>query len=242
MYQGMLAETVNLYGHNGDIIETYFARPLGAGPYPGVVVIHHMPGWDEESKETTRKLAYHGYAAICPNLHYREAPGSSSDDAAAAVRAAGGVPDDRCVGDVEAAAAFLRTLPYHNGKVGVIGYCSGGRQTLLVGCNSSLFDAAVDCYGGRVVVQPEQLTPAAPVPVNRHGGEAELPAPGPLWRRGRQSGPRAGGANPGGAGALQQNLRVSHVPGCRTRLLLSGPSQLSPAIGSRRLAEGVRLV
>ena len=165
MYQGMLAETVNLYGHNGDIISTYFARPLGAGPYPGVVVIHHMPGWDEESKETTRKLAYHGYAAICPNLHYREAPGSSSDDAAAAVRAAGGVPDDRCIGDVEAAAAFLRTLPYHNGKVGVIGYCSGGRQTLLVGCNSSLFDAAVDCYGGRVVVQPEQLTPAAPVPV-----------------------------------------------------------------------------
>ena len=67
VYQGMLAETVNLQGHNGDVIETYLARPLGAGPYPGVVVIHHMPGWDEESKETTRKLAYHGYVAICPS-------------------------------------------------------------------------------------------------------------------------------------------------------------------------------
>ena len=84
MYEGMLAETIHLPGHNGDDIEGYLARPLGSGPYPGVIVIHHMPGWDEASKEITRKFAFHGYAAICPNLHYREAPGSSSDDAAAA--------------------------------------------------------------------------------------------------------------------------------------------------------------
>ena len=163
MYQGMLAETVSIQGHNGDDIESYFARPLGAGPYPGVVVIHHMPGWDEASKEIARKFAYHGYAAICPNLHYREAPGSSSDDAAAAVRAAGGVPDARCIGDVDGAARYLRLLPYSNGKVGVIGYCSGGRQVYLVACNIPSLDAAVDCYGGRVVASADQLTPATPV-------------------------------------------------------------------------------
>ena len=162
-YEGMIAETVTMQGHNGDTINAYCARPMGAGPFPGIVLIHHMPGWDEESKETTRKLAYHGYVAICPNLHYREAPGVSSDDAAAAVRTAGGVPDARCIGDVDGAARYLRLLPYSNGKVGVIGYCSGGRQVYLVACNIPSLDAAVDCYGGRVVASADQLTPATPV-------------------------------------------------------------------------------
>src|ERR687885_1497196 len=86
MYEGLLAETISHQGHNGDEIEAYFARPLGLASSPGVVVIHHMPGWDEATKEITRKFAHRGYAAICPNLHYREAPTASPDDASAAVR------------------------------------------------------------------------------------------------------------------------------------------------------------
>ena len=84
-YEGMLAETVTIRGNNGDEIEAYYARPLGAGPFPGVVVIHHAPGWDEWCKEVTRKLAHHGYAAIDPNLYHRAGPGSP-DDVAARVR------------------------------------------------------------------------------------------------------------------------------------------------------------
>ena len=89
MYQGMLAETIFHAGHGGDSIQAYLARPLGPGPYPSVIVIHHMPGWDEASKEIARKFAYNGYIAIAPNLHYREAPGARPDDAAAAVRSQG---------------------------------------------------------------------------------------------------------------------------------------------------------
>ena len=59
-----------------------------------------MPGWDEGSKEITRRFAANGYLAACPNLYSREAPGASPDDAAAVARANGGVPDDRLVGDV----------------------------------------------------------------------------------------------------------------------------------------------
>ena len=55
MYEGMIAETVGFKGHNGDTIEGYIARPLGAGPFAGVIVIHHLPGWDEATKEMTRK-------------------------------------------------------------------------------------------------------------------------------------------------------------------------------------------
>jgi carboxymethylenebutenolidase len=44
MYEGMLAETVAVEGHDGVLINAYFARPLGPGPFPGIVLIHHMPG------------------------------------------------------------------------------------------------------------------------------------------------------------------------------------------------------
>jgi carboxymethylenebutenolidase len=166
----MAAETVTITGHNGDEIEAYFARPTTAGPHPGVVVIHHMPGYDRSTKEITRTFAVYGYDAVCPNLHYRYAPGAKATDAAAATMEAGGVPDDQCIGDVEGAAGYLRALPAANGKVGIIGYCSGGRQAYVVACSVDV-DAAVDCYGGRVVAAPDDLTPARPIsPIDRTPG------------------------------------------------------------------------
>jgi carboxymethylenebutenolidase len=162
MYEGMVAETVAIQGANGDFINAYFARPMGAGPYPAMVVIHHLPGWDEWYREATRKFAHHGYLAISPNLYYREGHGTP-EDVAAKVRSAGGVPDDQVVGDCEGAMRYLRSLPTCNGKVGVIGTCSGGRHTVLVASRSKGFDAAIDCWGGRVVMAKEDLNPKQPV-------------------------------------------------------------------------------
>jgi carboxymethylenebutenolidase len=91
-----------------------------------------------------------GYNAICPNLYSREAPGASPDDAAAAVRAQGGVPDEQVAADVDACARYLRAQTNANGKVGVIGHCSGGRHTFLAATAVDI-DAAVVCYGGMIV-------------------------------------------------------------------------------------------
>jgi len=143
------ATTITLTGHGDDPVEAYVARPEGDATRGGVVVIHHMPGYDRATKEIVRRFAELGYDAICPNLYFREAPGAAPDDAAATARAIGGVPDERLVGDVAAAAAYLRALPTSNGKAGVIGYCSGGRQSVLAACSTEL-DAAVDCYGAFV--------------------------------------------------------------------------------------------
>ncbi len=154
--EAMIAETITITGHDGDEIEAYIARPQGTDSIGGVVVIHHMPGYDASTKEITRKFAAHGYAAVMPNLYHRVAPGASPDDAAATARAKGGVPDERLVGDVAGAADYLRGLPGSNGKVGVIGYCSGGRQSFLAACSLQL-DAAVDCYGAAVVRVPEGM-------------------------------------------------------------------------------------
>jgi carboxymethylenebutenolidase len=162
MYEGMLAETVTMQGANGDMINAYFARPLGAGPFPGMVLVHHLPGWDEFYRETTRRFAHHGYLAISPNLYSREGHGTP-EDVAAKVRAAGGVPDDQVVGDAEGARRFLDALPYSTGKIGIFGTCSGGRQATLVACRTTGFDAAIDCWGGRVVMSKEELNPKNPV-------------------------------------------------------------------------------
>jgi carboxymethylenebutenolidase len=161
-YDGILAETINIQGHDGDEIPAYLARRLGPGPFPSVVVIHHMPGWDDASKEITRRFAASGYNAICPHLHHREAPDASPEDAAAAARAAGGVPDARLVGDIAASVRYLRWEPNANGKVGVIGYCSGGRQAYLVAATLDV-DAAVVCYGGRIVAGPDEVDERRPV-------------------------------------------------------------------------------
>jgi carboxymethylenebutenolidase len=161
-YEALFAETVLMRGHQGDQIDAYLARPMGVGAAPGVVVIHHMPGWDGPTKEIARRFAHHGYVAISPNLHFREGKATPQENSAS-VRAAGGMPDDRTMGDVQGAVNHLRTLPYLNGRVGVIGYCSGGRQSYLAACTVRGIDAAVDCYGGGVVAKPEELTPRQPV-------------------------------------------------------------------------------
>jgi carboxymethylenebutenolidase len=146
----LTAETITITGDGGEAIEAYLARPHGPQHRGGVVVIHHIPGYDRATKEMLRRFAELGYDAVCPNLFYREAPGADPDDAAAAARGKGGVPDDRLVGDVAAAAAYLRGLDTSNGNIGVIGYCSGGRQAVLAACSMPL-SAAIDCYGGYVV-------------------------------------------------------------------------------------------
>lgn len=161
-YEGLIAETTTIQGHQGDVINAYFARPLGAGPFPGLVVVHHMPGWDEWYRLATLKFAYHGFAALSPNLYCRIGHGTP-EDVAARARGEGGCPDDQAVDDIAGAMRYLRSLPTNNGKVGVFGTCSGGRHAYLAACRQKGFDAVVDCWGGRVVMSKEELTPRQPV-------------------------------------------------------------------------------
>ena len=162
-YRGVLAETITISGHNGDPIHAYFVRPVGAGPFPGVAMVHHAPGWDEFSHEMANRLANHGYSVMMPDLNCRYGHGTP-DEAVAKARAAGGLPDDQVVGDMVAASRFLRTQPTSNDKVGIIGTCSGGRHAFLAGASKpDEFDAVADLWGGRVVARPEDLNPNNPV-------------------------------------------------------------------------------
>jgi carboxymethylenebutenolidase len=141
------------------------ARPTGEGAegtLPGVVAVHHMPGWDEFYREFSERLARHGYFVVCPNLYERFGNGTP-DDIAAKARSQGGVPDDSVVADCEAALAWLKAQPVSNGKAGIIGTCSGGRHALLAASRVRGFDAVADLWGGGVIMAKQDLSEARPV-------------------------------------------------------------------------------
>jgi carboxymethylenebutenolidase len=161
-HQGIVAEITTYAAGQGDLIHAYVARPEGHGPFPSLVLVHHMPGWDELYQEFARRFANHGYTAICPDLYCRFGHGTP-DDIAATVRADGGVADESVVADCEAALRWSRSLPTSNGKVGIIGTCSGGRHAVLVASRVPGFDAVADLWGGGVVASRDQLTPQRPV-------------------------------------------------------------------------------
>ncbi|MEV4378927.1 dienelactone hydrolase family protein [Streptosporangium sp. NPDC049644] len=188
MNDAMWAGTVTVAGHEQAELEAYLARPLGDGPRGGVVVIHHLPGYDDATKEIVRRFAARGYAAICPNLYSREGAGVSPDDQAAAVRAKGGVPDEQLVGDVAGVAAYLNSLDHANGRIGVIGFCSGGRQTFLVACSLQI-DAAVDCYGAFVVNTPPAEFPLQHEPLISKAADLSCPLLGLFGAEDKYPGP-----------------------------------------------------
>ena len=63
---GIVARVSWITGGGGDQIHAYIAQPDGPGPFPGVVLVHHAPGWDEFYREFSRRFAEHGFIAICP--------------------------------------------------------------------------------------------------------------------------------------------------------------------------------
>jgi carboxymethylenebutenolidase len=174
MNNGITSEVITYPAGNGDEIHAYVARPAASGSRPGIVVMHHMPGWDEFTREFADRLGRHGYTVIAPNLYERYGHGSP-DDIAAKVRSEGGVPDDTVVADAAAAREWLLAQPDSNGKVGIIGPCSGGRHALLAASRISGFDAVVDLWGGGVVASQEELSPARPVAVIDYTADLATP-------------------------------------------------------------------
>jgi carboxymethylenebutenolidase len=152
---------------SGDTITGYLARPSQSGNNPGIVVIHEAFGLVEHIRDIARRFANIGYNALAPDLYARAGGPSDPNDMASVMPVMFGKRDAEAVQDLEAAAAHLRALPSATGKIGAIGFCSGGRQTLLFACSSNKVDAAVDCWGGFIhrATPDAETTPARPTPI-----------------------------------------------------------------------------
>ena len=142
---------------DGTQIDAYLSQPSTPGRYPGVIVTMEGMGLEDHMKDLARRFAEEGYIAIAPDLYTRE--GRPAPDNV--LETLFSVPDSQTMGDLEGAALYLKSLPHANGKVGIIGFCSGGRYTLMFACTSKNVNAAVDSAGGHII--PDELTPARPV-------------------------------------------------------------------------------
>jgi len=159
---GINSRLVTMSSMMGDEINAYLARQDGPGPYPGVVLIPHAGGFDEILFEYAGRFAMHGFTTIVPNIFARYGHGAP-DDVTARARTDNGLGDDTVVADAHGALRYLNALPNSNGKVGVIGFCSGGRHAVLSASLVPEFNAVADCWGGGVIQTPEQTNAKRPV-------------------------------------------------------------------------------
>lgn len=150
----------------GEAIRAHLARPVQNGTRPGIIVIHEAMGLNEHTRDVANRFANIGYDAIAPHLFSRREPAPGAD-MMGWFRILLEMPDEQVVRDLDACAAYLRALDSSSGKVGCIGFCAGGRYTLLFAARSRAVDAAVDCWGGYVHrASPDaESTPARPTPV-----------------------------------------------------------------------------
>ena len=145
-------------GPDGTQIDAYLSQPAVPGNYPGVIVTMEGMGLEDHMKDLCRRFAEQGYIAIAPDLYTRE--GRPAPDKV--LETLFSVSDSQTMGDLEGAALFLKSNPHANGKVGIIGFCSGGRYTLMFACTSKNVNAAVDSAGGHIIPD-DRPTAARPV-------------------------------------------------------------------------------
>ena len=162
-------------------MKLYMSRPDGPGPFPGIVVIQGQKGVDRFIEEFTQRLAGEGYVAAAPDLYHRDPPDCRDNAPTRRER----LRDATVVSDVNAAAEFLKRQPSVDGdRLGITGFCMGGRVSYLMAAAGPAFKAAVDHYGGNAFSpwgggpSPFERTPRIHCPIMGHFGlEDENPSP-----------------------------------------------------------------
>ncbi len=152
----------------------YLAKPAGAGPWPAVLVIQEAFGLNEHIKDVTRRVAAEGYVALAPDLFHRGGKGRTAryDELPKALELMGGLDDDGIVADVGNAIAHLEKDPaVRRGRIGITGFCMGGRVSYLAACAlPDKIAAAVPYYGGGI---PIDRTATLRAPVLAFFGDAD---------------------------------------------------------------------
>lgn len=123
--------------------EGYFARPTGTGPFPAMVVIHEWWGLNDNIRNEAKKLAEAGYVALAVDLF-----GKTTTDPQEAMKQVQGLDQKAATAELLAASAYLRSQPFVKpDRVGSIGWCFGGGQSLNLAINDPKLAAAVIYYG-----------------------------------------------------------------------------------------------
>jgi len=159
----------------------YVSVPASGGPVPGIVVVHGQSGLEGFIKDTTHMLALQGYTAVAPNLYHRDGPNCKDDNPTRKAR----LRDPTIINDINAAIGFLKNhRQVDGGRLGIVGFCMGGRLVYLMSAASKDLRAGVMFYGGGTMVpfgegpSPFDRTREIGCPIQGHFG-AEDPNPSP---------------------------------------------------------------
>ena len=143
----------------------YRAAPAGKTGLPVVLVLSEIFGVHEYIADTARRLARAGYLAIAPELFVRQGDAQGYGEMAKLIaEVIAKVPDAQVMGDLDATVAWAAANGGDVKKLGVTGFCWGGRQTWLYAAHDPNVKAAVAWYG-RLVGAQNELTPRNPVDV-----------------------------------------------------------------------------
>lgn len=163
-------EDLTFPGAGGTPVNGYLARPADSGArhpaLPGMIVIHEAMGLNEHIRDVTNRIANLGYVALGVDLYTREGGPPPMGDMEALMKRLFSMSDETVLGDLEGAADFLRAREDVTDAIGCIGFCMGGRYTLLFAGASDRLSAAVDCWGGFIdkATPDEDSTPERPTP------------------------------------------------------------------------------
>src|SRR4051812_30321514 len=166
---------------DGNDMPLYVSVPQNGGPVPGVVVVHGQSGLENFIKETTQMLALQGYAAVAPNLYHRDGPDCKDDNPTRKAR----LRDNTIIKDINAAVGFLKNHPQTDGgRLGIVGFCMGGRLVYLMAAASRDLKAGVMFYGSSTMTpfgegpSPFERSAEINCPIQGHfGADDKNPSP-----------------------------------------------------------------
>jgi carboxymethylenebutenolidase len=144
----------------------FVARPTADGKHAAVIVVQEAFGLNAHIKEVAARFAREGYVALAPDLYYREQGAVVGyDNLPEAIRLMMTLWDDKIVADMNGAISYLKAQPFVRAdRIGVTGFCMGGRVTFLTACKNADVKAAVPFYGGGIgAVAASERTPRAPL-------------------------------------------------------------------------------
>jgi carboxymethylenebutenolidase len=133
-------------------MSAFLARPAAAGRHPAVVVVMEAFGLNGHIKDVATRLAAEGYAALAPDMYYRE-PNAvvGYDQLPEAIRLMTSLRDDTIAADMAGVVSYVQSRDFVRGdRIGVTGFCMGGRISFLTACKNSDVKAAAPFYGGGI--------------------------------------------------------------------------------------------
>jgi carboxymethylenebutenolidase len=167
---------------NDSKMPMYVSLPESGGPVPAIVVVHGQSGLEQFIKDTSQMIALQGYAAVAPSLYHRDGADCKDDNLTRKER----LRDSSIIRDIEGAISFLQNHPRVNsGRLGIVGFCMGGRLVYLMSAASKDLKAGVMFYGsstmepyGEKGLTPFDRTREISCPIQGHfGADDKNPSP-----------------------------------------------------------------